>query len=974
MLATLLGNSSWFVGAQAPTITFPTSLPAGTVGTVYTTTQFLATGSPTITWSVTSGTLPTGLTFSSSGLLSGTPTAASSGSITFTATNSFGNSSTSLYLSVGSSAVVANTMLLSLPTGTATSYPYQFGRVFKQGVIANYPQVLIDGVAQTTQADVKNRWPDGSVKFAILSLIVPSLSTTAKTFTFQNQATVNSTPETKANMLANYDFNCTINATSGGSAISGAPVAARTLLNATSDATLAANTSADSPNSRYWTQGPICTTVILCDHTNKTYDFGTNATYKSLRPIFHVQFWPTLAKYRVRVIVEASDVTKLADQAYDVSLSTGNASPTTVFSQSAVPHALGTSWTRYFWSGTAPAALNHDHNCEYIASTYVIPRFDMAQVWDETKIATQYANWTAISAANKGLYGNGNPDLPEGSQLGYAKNMQATGGRPEVAILSEWGLNALMKGDYRLHEISEKIAEFAAAWPARFREGDNTKKYYDSAAVSNFSTNFPSISFPASSANSGSAIGCPPTLFGRPTNFLNDGNQYMNSSAIAPADVFQFAPPISQDGPNSAPTNNGGWIILEDHIAQPWYVQYLLSGDYFWLEHMQFWASRAAFDPQANTGASIYPRGASLYGGNLVGSVRRMAWMFRNRIAAGTFSVDGSKEKAYYDYLTEDAVQCLEGMMGVTGSGRSATTSYVWGTGNGRTGRFFGKGISPLHNMEYGQDWGYGYDGDAEDPNDSSHFVSYGGVNRFLAGVCTAPFQMGYMLISLTFAKDNGYNVAKIREWAAYYLTEATKSDNTAQLLALLPVPAFYGSYPAFGSVAIYPDGGNYSVPPTSVTIGPPNTSGKWGSTYNSITQTQATASLTMTGSAVSAVTITNTPSGYRSKPSITFNGGTGTAASTFIYNGPLVVTDWVPTWTAAYNLFVDPTLPKRIADVRINSNGATWGTGIFSAAAAQITDVTDGPQAYNWVKTNWIDNRAAYNLPWVAGWAIVPR
>jgi hypothetical protein len=104
-------------------------------------------------------------------------------------------------------------MTLAMPIGTATNYPYQFGRVFKQGVIANYPQVLIDGVAQTTQADVKNRWPDGSVKFAIISLIVPSLTTSAKTFTFQNQATVNSTPETKANMLANYDFNCAINAT-----------------------------------------------------------------------------------------------------------------------------------------------------------------------------------------------------------------------------------------------------------------------------------------------------------------------------------------------------------------------------------------------------------------------------------------------------------------------------------------------------------------------------------------------------------------------------------------------------------------------------------------------------------------------------------------------------------------------------------------------------------------------------------------
>jgi len=64
--------------SNAPTITYPTSLSAGTVGTAYSV-QFTATGTDPKTWSITSGTLPTGLTFSSSGLLSGTPTAASSG-------------------------------------------------------------------------------------------------------------------------------------------------------------------------------------------------------------------------------------------------------------------------------------------------------------------------------------------------------------------------------------------------------------------------------------------------------------------------------------------------------------------------------------------------------------------------------------------------------------------------------------------------------------------------------------------------------------------------------------------------------------------------------------------------------------------------------------------------------------------------------------------------------------------------------
>jgi len=93
-------------GGTAPVITSPAFLVAGTVGTVYPTTTFTATGSSPITWSITSGTLPTGLTFSSAGVLSGTPTATASGSITFTATNAYGSGNTSLTLTVNAAGSV----------------------------------------------------------------------------------------------------------------------------------------------------------------------------------------------------------------------------------------------------------------------------------------------------------------------------------------------------------------------------------------------------------------------------------------------------------------------------------------------------------------------------------------------------------------------------------------------------------------------------------------------------------------------------------------------------------------------------------------------------------------------------------------------------------------------------------------------------------------------------------------------------
>jgi len=100
-LNVLIGNGTWFAaaGGTAPLITFPTSLPTGTANTAYTNTQFVASGTNPITWSNT-GTLPTGMTFSSSGLLSGTPTVTANSSITFTATNAYGSNNSVLTLTV----------------------------------------------------------------------------------------------------------------------------------------------------------------------------------------------------------------------------------------------------------------------------------------------------------------------------------------------------------------------------------------------------------------------------------------------------------------------------------------------------------------------------------------------------------------------------------------------------------------------------------------------------------------------------------------------------------------------------------------------------------------------------------------------------------------------------------------------------------------------------------------------------------
>ena len=93
---------------HAPTITTD-SLPNGTEGTSYSQT-LTATGTAPITWSVTSGSLPTGLTLNeSTGLISGTPTTAGTSTFTVKAANDYGSDSKSLSITIGAAALSITT-------------------------------------------------------------------------------------------------------------------------------------------------------------------------------------------------------------------------------------------------------------------------------------------------------------------------------------------------------------------------------------------------------------------------------------------------------------------------------------------------------------------------------------------------------------------------------------------------------------------------------------------------------------------------------------------------------------------------------------------------------------------------------------------------------------------------------------------------------------------------------------------------
>ncbi|WP_210184550.1 putative Ig domain-containing protein, partial [Rhizobium sp. YK2] len=105
------GSISYTLGISAPTISVnPASLSAGTVGTAYSQTITASGGTSSYSFSVTSGALPAGLTLSSSGTLSGTPTAGGTFNFTVTARDS----------STGTGAPFSGSKAYSLTIGAPT--------------------------------------------------------------------------------------------------------------------------------------------------------------------------------------------------------------------------------------------------------------------------------------------------------------------------------------------------------------------------------------------------------------------------------------------------------------------------------------------------------------------------------------------------------------------------------------------------------------------------------------------------------------------------------------------------------------------------------------------------------------------------------------------------------------------------------------------------------------------------------------
>lgn len=113
------------VKAQPITIT-TVSVPNGVVGTAYSQSLAATGGAGGFTWSVTAGSLPSGLTLASSGTISGTPTATGTFNFTAQVKDSVGTTASQVYtVSIASPLTITTTSIPDATVGVAYTFTLQ---------------------------------------------------------------------------------------------------------------------------------------------------------------------------------------------------------------------------------------------------------------------------------------------------------------------------------------------------------------------------------------------------------------------------------------------------------------------------------------------------------------------------------------------------------------------------------------------------------------------------------------------------------------------------------------------------------------------------------------------------------------------------------------------------------------------------------------------------------------------------------
>jgi hypothetical protein len=308
------------------------------------------------------------------------------------------------------------------------------------------------------------------------------------------------------------------------------------------------------------------------------------AEHPHLAARFAVRWYPQAHRARVDVSVE-NDWAWEADPRnikYDARVTVGDKE---VYAKPGLNHLHHARWRKLFWWGEAPAvALRYDG--AYLDATRAVPHYDPSVV----------VTGPALGELGSRMSGKAIEPMGPGMATTY---MPTTGAHSDIGLLPSWTAIYLLSMDPQAALATFGTGDLAGSWPVHYRD----KKTGRPVSL---------LDHPYM------------TLLGHPGDTVNPatGKQEKFPDCVEHACDTEYTPDIP-------------------HQPSLAFVPYLLSGDYYYLEELQFWASWDAFS--SNPG----------YRDNVKGllkpeQVRGQAWALRTIGEAAYITPDADRLKPYF--------------------------------------------------------------------------------------------------------------------------------------------------------------------------------------------------------------------------------------------------------------------------------------------------------------------------------------
>lgn len=527
---------------------------------------------------------------------------------------------------------VANRITISnLEREPQTGRPTTISRFFAPGEVpaGSCASAVVDGNPVTTQCDAKTRWPDGSLQHAILTFRSTFGSNPVEVaFVPAAEPPAGQGLDVEGMLSRDFDFGAVleIETTDGYQWVN-----AREMIKA--------------GMFRYWLKGPLVTQVIVEEQGVAPGQDISAAGYRSIHPIFILTFYSGHRGVRVEAVSEIAWLDRLQRLKYSAKLWTGApGSEELVYELKDYTHIPRTRWRRDTWSGPALGRINVNHNLAYLVYSRILPNFDLSRTVSGSAVDAELKYFKERD--NFPGMGPNNCSKPGGSCMWFTA-FGTSGGRADIGVLPRWDVRYLYTFDPRLYDVMIANANVSGHVPIHVRESAAGKVFHSGSET-------------AADANSRvvsvDARSCYVSRDDAAKSCDQDRPVFLTPKPPA-SDHFQWL--------------QGPWMPDLAHQGSFAFVAYLVTGDWYYLEEMYFWASwNVAW---ADPGSCDYCRGGDgnnpgIYGVvNAWANIRGIAWGLRAVAQSAILAPDGSPEKDYFTEKVLNSIAAAEGRFSIRG-------------------------------------------------------------------------------------------------------------------------------------------------------------------------------------------------------------------------------------------------------------------------------------------------------------------